>query len=104
LVVRQVCLRQPLRRTRRVSLRNPFRVLPAERRERDDARVEPDVADIRDASDLFPARLAADWNVVDPGTVQLLELVETGCRPLLELGPRADHVHVTATAGVDREG
>ena len=42
-------------------------------------------------------------DVVDPGPLQLLQLLEPAHRPLLELGLRADHVQVPAAAGVERE-
>ena len=48
------------RRARRVAVRDPFRVLPAERREVDDAGVEPDVADLLDPLDRRRRTLAAD--------------------------------------------
>ena len=53
-VVGQVGGRQPLGGAGRVPLRHVLRALPAERRERDDAGVEPDVADLLDP--LRPAR------------------------------------------------
>ena len=97
-VVGQVGAGQPVERPGRVSARHPLRVLPAERRERDDARVEPRVADLGDARDLLPARLTADRHLVDPRPVELLELLEPARRPRLELRARADHVQVPARA------
>src|SRR5437764_11218828 len=94
LVIGEVGAREAGGRARRVAVRNPLLVLPAERRERDDPRVEPGVADLRDPPRLVAAALAADRHLVDPGPVQLPELLETGGRPLLELGARADHVQV----------
>ena len=86
-VVGQVGPRQPARRAGRVALRNPRRVLPAERRERDDAGVEPDVADLGDPRrPRSPHCSQRDRHAVDPGPAQLLELVEPVERPLLELG------------------
>src|SRR5439155_26451100 len=75
--------------------------LPAERRERDDSRVEPRVADLRNAAHLLPTALAADRHLVDPGPMELLQLLEPARRPLLELRARADHVQVPARAGVE---
>ena len=75
-VVGQVGAGQALRRAGRVAVLDPLRVLPAERREVDDAGVEPGVADLRDPLDLLVAALAADRHLVDPRPVQLLELVE----------------------------
>jgi hypothetical protein len=45
--------------------------------------------------------LAADRNLVDPGPVQLLQLLEPAGRSLLQLGARADHVQVPAVARVE---
>ena len=102
-MVGQVGGGQPLRRARRVALRHVLGALPAERRERDDARVEPDVAHLLDPSRRLAADLAADRDLVDPRAPQLLELVEPAERPLLQLGPRADHVQVPAGARVERQ-
>ena len=102
-VVGEVGGRQPLRRTRRVPLGYPFRVLPAERRERHDAGVEPDVADLRDAPHGLGARLAANRYLVDPRPAELLELLEPGDGTLHELGLRADDGHMPARARVDRQ-
>ncbi len=92
---------RPVSGAGRVAARDEFRVLPAERREGDDAGVEPDVADLDDAPDRLAARLARDRHLVDPRAAQLLELVESAGRALLELGLRADHVQVAAVAGVE---
>src|SRR5256885_4587870 len=102
-MIGKVGARETLRRAGGVALGDPLRVLPAKRGEGDDARVQPDVTDLGYASNLLAARLAADRHVVDPGAVQLLELVEARCRALLQLGLRADHVYVPACAGVDRQ-
>src|SRR5207247_7998977 len=88
-VVRQIGLRQPASGARRITLRDPCRVLPPERRERDDAGVEPDVPDLLDALDGLAALLATDRDPVDPGPPQLLELLQPAERTLLELCPRA---------------
>ena len=101
-VVGEVGGRESLRSAGRVSLGDVFGALPAERRERDDARVEPDVADLRDPADGLTARLAADRHLVDPRAPELLELVETGDRALGELGLRADDGDMAALALVDR--
>ena len=91
------------RRAVSVAVLDPLGVLPAERRERDDAGVEPRVADLRDPLHLLPTCLAMDRHVVDPGAVQLLELVEPPHRSLFELVARADHGDGPAAAGVDRQ-
>src|SRR5205814_4752205 len=89
---------------RRIAVLDPDGVLPAERRERDDPRVEPRVPHLRDPLQLRPADLATDRYLVDPGPVQLPELLEPAHRPLLELGARADHLDAVARrARVDRE-
>ena len=100
-VIVEVGGRQPFGGAGRISLRDERRVLPAERRERDDAGVEPDVADLDDAAHRLAARLATNRHLVDPGPAQLLELLEPFGRALLELGSRADHVQVAARAGVE---
>ena len=102
-VVGQVGGREALRRARRVALGHVLRALPPERRERDDPGVEPDVSDLGDALDLLAAGLAGDPDLVDPGTAELLELLEPVGRPGLELRARADHVQVPARARVERE-
>ena len=51
----------------------------------------------------FPQRLAADGHLVDPGTVELLELLEPRGGELRQLGLRADDGHVAALARVDGE-
>ena len=62
----QVGCRQPARSAGRVALRHELVVPPAERRERDDAGIEPHVPDLRDPTHLLAAGLAADRHVVDP--------------------------------------
>ena len=75
-VVGEVGRRQPLRRACRVPLGDVLGALPAERRERDDPGVEPDVADLRDP--LAPPRRTprSGSDLVDPRPAQLLELLE----------------------------
>ncbi len=102
-VVRQVGLRQLTRRTGRVALRDPLLILPAQRRERDDAGVEPDVADFLHALDRVAALLAAHRHAVDPRTAQLLELLEAAECAFLELRLRSDHVQVSACARIERQ-
>ena len=80
-----------------------LRVFPAERREGDDARVEPDVAHLGDASHLGAALLAGDRHLVDPRPAQLLQLLDSRGRPLEQLGLRPDHVQVPAVARVERQ-
>src|SRR5581483_8165128 len=82
---------------------DPLVVLPAQRGERHDPGVQPRVADLGDPPDLRVALLAADGDLVDPGTVQLPELVEATYGPLLQLGPRADHVQAAARTRVERQ-
>src|SRR6185437_16752604 len=96
-------MRQPAGRAGRIPFRYPLRVLPAERREVDDAGVEPRIADLFDPSHLGAAVLAADRHRIDPGPVQLLELVEPRDRTLVELRARADHVQASAAAGIERQ-
>ena len=102
-MVRQIGVRHATRCAGRIPLRHPLRVLPPERREVNDARVEPGVADLLDPRHLCAAVLAADRHLVDPGPVQLLELVEPRDRALVELGARADHVQPSAVAGIERQ-
>ena len=78
-------------------------MLPAQGRERHDAGVEPDVADLLDPDDGLAAGLAGDRHGVDPRAPELLELVKPLERALLQLGPRPDHVEVAAGARVERE-
>src|SRR5262249_61457677 len=59
-MVGQVRSGEPARGARSVPLRDPLGALPAERGERDDAGVEPDVTDLDDALDALAACLAAD--------------------------------------------
>ena len=84
-------------------MRDPLGALPPERREVDDAGVEPGVADLLDSLDPGVAALAPDADGVDPRPVQLLELLEARDGTLFELGARADHVQVPALALVERE-
>ena len=103
LVVGQVRLRQPAGRTGRVALGHPFLVLPAQRRERNDARIEPDVADLRDPGDRLTAGGAPDRHAVDPRPAQLLELFEALRRALPQLRLRAEHGQVAARARIERQ-
>ncbi len=102
-VIWQIGFRQAVGGAGRVTLGHPFRVLPAERRERDDARVEPDVADLQDPGDRLAARGATDRHTVDPRTAQLLELLEALRRELAQLRLRADDVQVAARARIERQ-
>ncbi len=102
-VIGQVGNGEPLRRTGPVAADDVLGALPAERRQRNDPCVEPGVAYLRDPVHLLGAGLAPDHYLVDPGTVEFLELVEAPDRALLELGARADHVQVTAAARIERE-
>jgi len=69
----------------------------------DDARVEPRIAHLDDAFHLAVAGRATDAHPVDPGAVQLLQLVEARDGTLLQLRARADHVHVPAFARIERQ-
>ena len=73
-MVGQVGRGEPLRGAGRIALDDVLGALPAERRERHDAGVEPDVPDLGDPLDLLAARLAANADLVDPGAPELLEL------------------------------
>ena len=93
--------RQITGRSGRIALGHPLVVLPAERRERDDARVEPHVADLEDPRDRFAALRAADRDAVDPRPAQLLELLEPLGGEVLQLGLRPDDVQVAAGARIE---
>src|SRR5581483_412952 len=67
------------------------------------AGVEPGVAHFRDAPHRLVAARAADDDVVDPGTVQLAELVEALDGALAQLGQAANDREGAASAGVERE-
>ena len=95
---------EPLSSPGPVAGLDPLRVLPAERGEGHDPRVEPDVADLGDPLDAFrSACRAADLDGVDPRPVELLKLFHPGRRQILELGAGADDGDVAACAGIDRE-
>ena len=81
-----------------VALGHLLGVFPAERRERHDAGVEPDVADLRDAPHGLGTRPAANRHLVDPRPAELLELLEPGDGTLGELGLRAHDGDVAALA------
>ena len=87
----------------RVPLLDVLGALPAQRREGNDAGVEPDVPDLGDPAHGLAARLAADRHLVDPRAAQLLEPVEARDGTLGELRLRADHRDVAAVALVDRQ-
>ena len=102
-VVGEVGGREPLRGAGRVSLGDVFVVLPAERRERDDARVEPDVADLRDPRG--PSSPHASQRI-GTSSIQGRRSSSSWSRPrdraLGELGLRADDGDMAALALVDR--
>ncbi len=102
-MVGQVGTRQPLGRAGRVALGDPVGVLPAECRERDDPRVEPDVADLEDPLDRLAARLTADPDPVDPRAPQLRQVVERVEGALRQLCFRTNDVQLTARARVERQ-
>ena len=56
----------PLPGTSRIALPNVLRALPSERREGDNTRIEPGIADLCDAAHLRPAARAGDRHRVDP--------------------------------------
>src|SRR5205814_6597007 len=93
--------REAFRRAGRVAARDPLGIVPAERGERHDARVEPDVADLDDALDLRAAGLAPDRDAVDPGAVELLQPLDAPDGSLLELRSRPDHVQMAAAARIE---
>ena len=84
-VVGKVGGREPRRGAGCVAAFDPLGALPAERGEGDDAGVEPHVPDLGDALHLGPALLARDHDLVDPGPMELLELLE----PTTARAPRA---------------
>src|SRR5205085_9990546 len=94
---------EPAGCTGRVPLRDVLGVHPAGRRERDDARIEPDVADLGDALDPLAAARAGDRDAVDPRAAELLEPLEALERALAQLVLRADHVQLAARARIERE-
>src|SRR5262249_52414092 len=91
------------RRPGRIAVLDPLGVLPTERRERDDAGVEPRVADFGDALHGLPTLLARDLHGVDPRSVQLWEILDRRDGAILELALRADDVQRPALARVERQ-
>ena len=74
---------------------------PTERRERHDAGVEPAVPDLRDAlRDL--ATIRANANVVDPRSMQFLQIIDRINRSLTQLLDRADHRNLTRRREIKR--
>jgi hypothetical protein len=101
-VIRQVGVRQALAGARGIPALLEGIAPPAERRERHDAGVEPAVADFGHAGgDLTAVRLDAD--AVDPGPVQLLELVERIHGPLAQLLDRADDQELATLGAIERQ-
>ena len=83
---------------------NPLRILPAERRERHDPGVEPDVADLGNPLYAFgPAGRAADPDGVDPRAVQLGKLLQARRGQFLKLCTRADDGDMATIAGKYRQ-
>ena len=100
-MVGQVSPRKAARGAGRIASLDPDGIPPAERRERHDSSIEPDVADLRDAADSLATRLAANHDGVDPRPMKLLQLVEPLECSLLELGSGPDNVEVSAGARVE---
>src|SRR5512146_177024 len=88
-MVRQVGPGQARCRPGCIAVLLPLRVLPAEGGKGNDPGVEPRVADLRHPTQLGPA-ITPDRDLVDPGTVQLLQLLEPTRRALAKLVARAD--------------
>ena len=78
-------------------------VEPIERRERDDAGIEPAVTNLLHRLAVRPARWAADHDVVDPRPVQLAELVEAALRELPQLLFATDDEEVAVRARIERK-
>ena len=76
---------------------------PIERRERDDAGIEPAVTNLLHPLAIRPARWAADHDVVDPRPVQLAELVEAALRELPQLLFATDDEEVAVRARIERK-
>src|SRR5215213_2923742 len=77
-----------------------------QRRERHDPRVQPGIADVRDAPDRLATARAANGHLIDirPVRGMPVEPIPTVERPLLEVGEPADYVErAAALAVVDRE-
>src|ERR671934_257703 len=84
-----------------VAALDPRVVLPAKRREGDDSCVEPDVSNLGHPLDRLAARLTANEDPVDPGPVELLELLDPLDRACLQLLRGADHVQLAARARIE---
>src|ERR1039458_832409 len=91
------------RRPGRVALFDPFRVLPAERGKRDDASVQPDVADLSYAPHLGPTGGATDGDPVYPRAPQLNQVAKRRRGQLRELLAGTDHSEMAALAGIEGE-
>ena len=101
-MIREIGACEPLGGASPVATLDPLRILPTERGEGDDPRVQPDITDLRDPPDAFrPAGGATDLNRVDPRPMQLLQLVHPGRRQLFEFRSGADHSDVAALARID---
>ena len=102
-VVGQVGLRQPHARAGREALGLVGVAAVAERRERDDAGVEPAVAHLGHAHGLGPALGAGDRDGIDPWPVQLLQPLEARGGSLAQFLARGDDVHVPVRAEPERQ-
>ena len=100
-VIGQVGGRDTMRGAGGIAPFAPSVVVPAERRERDDARVQPHIAHLGDALHRAVALRAADLHAVDPRAVQFGQVGDLADRAVLELLPRADHVQMAANARVE---
>src|SRR5207247_1025799 len=100
--VREIRAGEPGRGAVRIPAGLPLRTLPAERGERDDARVEPRVAHLWNPTDLLAAARAGDRHLVEPRAMELPQLVEPANGTLLELAPRAeDGQRLALLAGIE---
>ena len=97
----QVGDRDALGRAGGVAALHELGVVPAEGRERHDARVQPAVADVQQSLSLLAAFGAGDPDLVDPRPVQLLQPVDGRGRSLCQLLLGADHRHVLVRAEVE---
>ena len=95
---------RPRRGARRVALRDVLGALPAERRERDDPRVEPDVADLGDPLDRPRRTPRSGSGSRRPTGRRSSSSSSTGpVARSMQLRLRADHVQLPAGAGVERQ-
>src|SRR6476620_10900254 len=103
-VIRKISTGESLGCAGPVAALHKLRVFPAERGERHDSSVKPDVADLGNPLHAFvSASRAADLNGVNPRAMELHELIHAGGRQLLELGARTDDGDMAAATREDRQ-